>query len=275
MPLRPRPGRGLRAGDRPDPRGAQRWSPRPTRPYAGTPLASPDTMIEEVGVAEGTSDERPRERLLASGPEALASAELLALVLGSGSPGRPASALAARLLERFGGIRGLAQRSPRELATEAGVGTARATAIAAALELGRRVAETRLLPGARLGGSADVFRHYHLRLRDLKRERFLALLLDGKHRLAGEILVSEGTLTASLVHPREAFAPAVRESAAALVFVHNHPSGDPAPSREDLDLTRRLVAVGDLLGVRVLDHVIVGDGRYHSFADAGRLGRAE
>ncbi len=232
-------------------------------------------MGEDGPVGGESSEERPRERLLATGPEGLASAELLALVLGSGGPGRPASALASRLLARFGSVRSLASRSPRELATEPGVGPARAAALAAALELGRRVAETRLLPGARLGGSADVFRHYHLRLRDLKRERFLALLLDGKHRLAGETLVSEGTLTASLVHPREAFAPAVRESAAALVFVHNHPSGDPAPSREDIDLTRRLVAVGDLLGIRVLDHVIVGDGRYESFADAGRLAGRE
>jgi DNA repair protein RadC len=226
---------------------------------------------EDEGGATAAAADRPRERLLAAGPEALSSAELIALVLRTGSPGRPAVAVARRLLERFGSVRGLAARTARELATEPGVGPARAAALVAAAEIGRRLAETRLVPGARVGGSADVFRHYHLRLRDLKRERFLALLLDGKHRLLGEVLVSEGTLTASLVHPREAFAPAIRESAAAVVFVHNHPSGDPAPSREDVELTRRLVAVGELTGVQVLDHVIVGDGRYYSFADAGRL----
>ncbi len=217
-------------------------------------------------------EERPRERMAAAGPEALSSAELVALVLGRGRPAGSALALASSLLRRFGSVRALAARSPGELTAEPGIGPARAAALVAALELGRRMAETRLLPGARLGSSGDVFHHYHFRLRDLKRERFLALLLDSKHRLLGEVLVSEGTLTASLVHPREAFAPAIRESAAALVFVHNHPSGDPSPSREDLDLTRRLVAVGELVGIQVLDHVIVGDGRYHSFADAGRIG---
>ncbi len=219
--------------------------------------------------AEG--DERPGTRLRTIGSEALSSQELVALVLGGGRPGRLASALAEKLLQRFGSLRGLGVRTLGELMTERGMGLNRAAALAAAFEIGRRVAETRLSPGARLGGSADVFRHYHLRLRDLKRERFLVLLLDGKHRLAGEVLISEGTLTASPVHPREAFVTAVRESAAALIFVHNHPSGDPAPSSEDVDLTRRLVSVGELLGIKVLDHVIIGDGRYYSFADMGRL----
>ncbi len=216
-------------------------------------------------------EERPWERMAAAGPEALSSAELVALVLAAGRPGGSGLALASGLLRRFGSVRALAARSLGELTAEPGIGSARAAALVAALELGRRMAETRLLPGARLGSSGDVFHHYHLRLRDLKRERFLALLLDGKHRLLGEVLVSEGTLTASLVHPREAFAPAIRESAAALVFVHNHPSGDPSPSPEDLELTRRLVAVGELVGIQVLDHVVVGDGRHHSFADAGRI----
>lgn len=232
--------------------------------------ASGDAGADNAQGAE-VGDERPRERLLAAGAEALSSAELLALVIGTGRPGRSALAVAAALLRRFGAVRGLAARSPRELTVEPGIGPARAAALVAALELGRRAAETRLFPGARLGDSRDVFRHAHLRLRDLRRERFVALLLDSKHRLLGEVVVSEGTLTASLVHPREAFAPAIRESAAALVFVHNHPSGDPTPSAEDIELTRRLVAVGELVGIRVLDHVVIGDGRYHSFADAGRI----
>lgn len=240
-------------------------------PGGGTTAGEPG--IRPPGLrGAGGSEERPRERLTAAGPEALSSAELIALVLGAGRPGRSALVLASGLLKRFGSLRALAARRPGELTAEPGIGPARAAALVAAVELGRRTAETRLVPGARLGSSGDVFRHYHLRLRDLKRERFLALLLDSKHRLLGEILVSEGTLTASLVHPREAFAVAIRESAAALVFVHNHPSGDPSPSREDLDLTRRLVAVGELVGIQVLDHLVIGEGRYHSFADAGRIG---
>ncbi len=249
----------------------------PYERVAGLPAPDADTHAaapigtDARGEGGGDRGEHPVARLRALGPEALSSEELLALVLASGRPRQPALALAQALLRRFGSLRGLGARTLGELMTERGMGVSRAATLVAAIEIGRRIAETRLSPGMRLGGSADVFRHYHVRLRDLKRERFLALLLDGRHRLIGEVLVSEGTLNASLVHPREAFVPAVRESAAALVFVHNHPSGDPGPSSEDAELTRRLVAVGDLVGIRVLDHVIVGDGRYYSFADAGRV----
>jgi DNA repair protein RadC len=117
-----------------------------------------------------------------------------------------------------------------------------------------------------------VFRHFHERLRDRKKEVFLTLLLDAKNRVLREIQVSEGSLNASIVHPREVFAPVIRESAAAVLFVHNHPSGDPTPSREDLELTGRLREAGTLMGVRVLDHIIIGNGRYMSFADQGLMG---
>jgi len=116
-----------------------------------------------------------------------------------------------------------------------------------------------------------VYEHFHERLRDHKRELFLALLLDSKNRLLREVRISEGSLTASIVHPREVFAPVVREAAAAVLFVHNHPSGDPQPSREDLEITRRLKEAGDLMGVRVLDHVIIGSEGYVSLADRGLL----
>lgn len=176
-----------------------------------------------------------------------------------------------RLIDGFETLRALGAATVPEIITRAGLTQRDATKVLVAFEIARRYAETRLTPGARLGGSADVFRHYHLRLRDEKREHFMALMLDGKHHLAGEALISTGTLTASLVHPRESFKPAIAMSAAAIIFVHNHPSGDPKPSREDMDLTRRLVSVGDLVGIRVLDHVIIGDGKYHSFADAGAI----
>jgi DNA repair protein RadC len=117
----------------------------------------------------------------------------------------------------------------------------------------------------------QIYDHYHGALRDKKREMFLVVLLDARHRVLGEEIVSEGSLTSSIVHPREVFLPAVRESAGAMVLVHNHPSGDPRPSDEDVAVTRRLVHAAELLGIRVLDHVIVGDGSYASFKEAGLL----
>jgi DNA repair protein RadC len=144
--------------------------------------------------------------------------------------------------------------------------------VLAALEIGRRLASRRLPEGTPVRDPADVFRHFHARLRDAPKERFLALLLDGRHRLLREEPVSLGTLTASLVHPREVFRPALRACAAALVLVHNHPSGDPAPSPEDREVTRRLARAGEILGIPVLDHVIVAERGFCSLREEGVLG---
>ena len=229
----------------------------------------------EPGEAAVPADERPRERLVRLGPDALAAAELLALLLGTGTRGRSALEVSQRLLEEAGGLRRLSTRTLHEIAAVPGLGAARAARIMAAFALGRQVSQLRLPPGARFRSGADIFRHYHGRLRDLRKEQFWAVLLDGKNRVLREERVSEGSLTASLVHPREVFAPAIRESAGALVFVHNHPSGDPTPSVEDVEITRRLCAVADLVGIRILDHVVVGDGAYVSFLERGLLGEAK
>lgn len=141
----------------------------------------------------------------------------------------------------------------------------------AAADLGHELVGEPLVRGAAMRSSADIFRHFS-HLSDLRVEQFHVVLLDGKHRILRTILVSQGTLTSSPVHPRETFAHAVRESAAAVVLVHNHPSGDPAPSSDDLAITRRLTEAGLLLGITVLDHVVIGDGRYVSLADRGLLG---
>ena len=213
--------------------------------------------------------DRPRERLDAVGPEALSDVELTALLLRTGARGADALSVAALLLERHGGLLGLARATRRELSAQAGVGPAKEATLRAAFELGRRLAAGRLAPGTALRGPADVFRHFHPTLRDAPHERFLVVLLDGRHRVLRHELVSQGTLTASLVHPREVFRPALRESAAALVLVHNHPSGDPAPSAEDRDVTARLVRAGDLLGIPVLDHVVVAERGYASLRETG------
>ncbi len=217
--------------------------------------------------------ERPREKLLKNGAETLSDAELLALVLRTGDAASGMSALdhARLLLTRFITLRQLACASVAELCEIKGIGPAKGAEILAVFQLARRFATENLRPGDRYTSSEEVFRHFHEKLRDHKREIFLALLLDGKNRVIREVQISEGSLTASIVHPREVFAPVVRESAAAVLFVHNHPSGDPTPSREDLEITTRLREAGELMGVRVLDHIIIGSGTYVSFADRGLI----
>lgn len=210
------------------------------------------------------------ERLERLGAEALGSPELLALLIGPHTAcGAPQ--LAHELLDAYGSLRGLSRAAAADLTRRHGLGRVAARRVVAALGLARRAASEALVRGARLATSQQIFEAYHLLLRDLAKERFLTILVDGKNRVIGEVVVSEGILTASLVHPREVFTPALRAAAAGMVLVHNHPSGDPDPSPEDHEVTRRLVAVGDLVGIRVLDHVVIGDGRYVSFLERGWL----
>jgi DNA repair protein RadC len=145
--------------------------------------------------------------------------------------------------------------------------------IAAAFALGRRAHADVLVPGMRLVTSGDVFLAFHPRLRLLRKERFLSVLLDARGRVIREELVSEGTLTSSLAHPREVFGPAIREAACSLLLVHNHPSGDPEPSPDDHEITQRLVAASEIVGIKVQDHVVIGDGAYVSFLERGEIPR--
>jgi DNA repair protein RadC len=219
----------------------------------------------------GDLREGPRERLRAHGAEALSAAELIALLLRTGVRDRDALDVARALLAHCGGLDRVECAPARELASVSGIGEAKAASLAAAFELGRRCATSRLPEGAALRCPEDVFRRFAARLRRLAQERFVVVLLDGRHRVVGEEVVSQGTLTASLVHPREVFRPALRASAAALILVHNHPSGDPTPSAEDLAVTQRLARAGEILGVRVLDHVIVAERGYASLREQGAL----
>ena len=223
------------------------------------------------GIAQWPEMERPRERLLAQGPGALTDAQLLAILLRVGRHRSSAVQVGFDILHRLGGIGGLAHCGIDELCAIPGVGEAKAAQLKAALELGKRTLASPLSKGTRILSSRDLFDHYHPGLRDLRHEIFKVILLDAKHAIVREATVSEGSLTLSIVHPREVFSLAVKESAAAVIFLHNHPSGDPTPSREDRLLTARLVSAGEVLGIRVLDHLVVGDGRYVSFADQGWL----
>jgi len=223
------------------------------------------------GIGQWPETERPRERLLAKGPENLSDAQLLAILLRTGRRDTSAVQVAMELLHRVGSLAALARSGIEELCGVPGIGPAKVAQLKAALELGKRAMAVPLSTGTRIASSVDLFRHCHPLLRDLKREIFKVILLDAKNTVIKEATVSEGSLTVSIVHPREAFALAVRESAAGVIFLHNHPSGDPTPSTEDRRLTERLVAAGDVLGIRVLDHMVIGDGRYVSFADEGWL----
>jgi DNA repair protein RadC len=221
-------------------------------------------------IPETPPSERPRERLIDCGAGALPDSELVALVSrASAIDGTSGVDRARNLLARFGGIAGLARCTTSELTGRGRLGAASASAVVAAFELGRRAVCERLDRGAVFRGSAEVYRHFRGDLAALRQEVFCVLLLDAKHRRLREVRVSAGSLTASIVHPREVFAPAVREAAAAVILVHNHPSGDPAPSAEDVTITRRLRDAGEIVGVRVLDHVIVGAQAHFSFVDAG------
>ncbi|MBI3357089.1 MAG: DNA repair protein RadC [Nitrospirae bacterium] len=227
--------------------------------------------VRGKGITYWPVTERPRERLLAKGADVLSDAQLLAILLRTGRRDFSAVQVAIELLDQVGGISGLAKSGVEELCMIQGVGIAKAAQLKAAVELGRRSIAAPLSTGTRVSSSADLFKHFHPMIRDVKHEIFKVVLLDAKNTVVKEATVSEGSLTLSVVHPREVFALAVRESAAGVIFLHNHPSGDPAPSVEDRQLTDRLVAAGKLLGIRVLDHLIIGDGRYVSFADEGWL----
>jgi len=211
--------------------------------------------------------DRPRERLRRVGVRNLSNAELLGLVIGTGSGGASALTVAMRLQERFAGsLRRLAAVDVAALERVPGVGVATASRLAAALELGRRTAVDEESFDDPIRGPADVYLRMGPRLRDVPQEEFHAMLLNTRHRVIREVLVTRGILDASLIHPREVFRVAVGEGAAGVILVHNHPSGDPTPSEEDRAVTRQLCAAGRALGIPVLDHVVIGRAGYASLA---------
>jgi DNA repair protein RadC len=218
-------------------------------------------------LASTLPEARPRERLAAVGAEHLADAELLAIVLGVGTRRLPVTEVAEGLLRAAGGLAGLSLAAELDLRDQAGIGPVRAAVVLAALELGRRAAAARPARGQRLAGASDVWSYFRARLAPLRVEEFWAVALDVRHRVQGELCVARGSLTGVEVHPRDVFRPLIRVAAAAVIFCHNHPSGDPTPSRQDVELTARLRDVGDLCGIPVVDHVVVGWEGYTSLAE--------
>ena len=225
-----------------------------------------------LSLRELPRSDRPRERLVDLGARALSSAELLAILLGSGGAGRTALQLGQDVLNgAAGSLRRIAMQPVATLTSVCGVGPARAVSIHAALELGRRMAAEARADGAPVRSPRDVVEVFGPRLEDLPVEEFHVAVLDSQHRLERDITVTRGILNSSLVHPREVFREAIAERAAAVILVHNHPSGDPTPSADDRQVTEQLVAAGRLLDIPVHDHIIIGRGRYTSFAEAGLL----
>lgn len=218
-------------------------------------------------------EERPMERMLRLGPETLSNAELMALIVHTGFGDESAIGLSERIISSLeGGIRGLIHTTPQELMQIKGVGKSKACALIASAELNKRFAATAFKEDVRISSAREVADLFMEDLRFQKKEYFKTLLLDTKGKIIHVDQVSVGGLAMAPVHPREVFASAIKRSAASIIMIHNHPSGDPFPSGEDDILTARLVEAGKLVGIVVQDHIIIGDGEYYSYAGMGRMG---
>jgi DNA repair protein RadC len=230
------------------------------------------TSTVTLKIRELPRGERPRERLSAHGASRLSTIELLAIILGAGSGQQSALSIAHHALGRMGGsLRRIASEPLAALQGISGIGPARAVAVHAALELGRRMMHEHRQEGSTVRNPRDIYQLFAPRLEDLPVEEFHVAILDAQQRFDRDVLVSRGILNSSLVHPREVFREAIAERAASLILVHNHPSGDPSPSLDDRLVTEQLVAAGSLLGITVRDHVIIGRGRYVSFVESGLM----
>ncbi len=208
---------------------------------------------------------RPRERFLKHGPEALSDAELFAILLRTGSKENNVIDMSNKLISEYG-LDKLFDCSLKELQQIKGIGPSKAMQILAMAELGKRYSQSKK-PVKKINSAKDVFNYFHDRLKDKKEEYFYVIMLNTKNNIIGEQLVSKGILDASIIHPREIFKPAIKNNASRIILIHNHPSGDPSPSQEDLDITDKLIKSGEELDIKVLDHVIIGKSAYWSNSD--------
>jgi DNA repair protein RadC len=227
------------------------------------------TNAGHATIKELPPEERPRERLIRHGASVLSNAELLAILLRTGTPKESAISLAHRLLIQEQGLRFLADSDVKQLSTISGIGQAKAAQIKAALELGKRMAAVEPGVDKPVKCPQDVADLLMEEMRYLKKEHMKLVLLNIKCNLISVEDVSIGSLNASIVHPREVFNPAIRKSSASIIMVHNHPSGDPTPSSEDIGITSRIREAGKLLGIELVDHIIIGDGKYTSLKEKG------
>ncbi len=234
-------------------------------------VAVKEAAYYHTTIKEWPVDDRPREKLLLRGPAALSDAELLALIIGSGSGKVTAVDLAKRLIAEHNNLAELSKLSVDEIARNRGLGKARSAEIVAAFEIGRRLARSRNVDRVTVTGPGDVAAYMQPHLVHLKREVFEVLLLNSANVIQKQVRISEGNLNASIVHPREVFKAAIDGLAASVILVHNHPSGNPEPSNEDKMITRQLVESGKIIGIPVHDHLIIAGNAYTSFAERGLL----
>lgn len=218
---------------------------------------------ETVKIVDLPLEDRPRERLVKLGPEHLSTAELVAIILRTGTIGENVSALAGRLLKKFG-LKGLSTATLQELMAVQGIKEVKAGQLLACFELARRLEAYNPEPKPRIRSSRDVYALLAPGMRDLKKEKFTALYLNTKNAVIKTETVSLGSLNGSLIHPREVFKTAILETAAGVIIAHNHPSGDPSPSLEDLQVTKRLIEAGNIVGIKLIDHVVIGEGGFES-----------
>ena len=212
---------------------------------------------------------KPRERFLKHGPEALSDAELFAIILRTGLVGENVMEMANRLISKFGLVN-LFDCSLKELQEIKGIGPSKAMQLLAMSELGKRYNQEKNSV-KKITCAEDVFKLFHTRLKDKKQEHFYVLMLGTKNKIIGEQLISKGILDSSIIHPREVFKPAIKNSASKIILVHNHPSGNPGPSREDLAITEKLLESGDQIDIKVLDHVIIGNGSWWGWVEDKKI----
>lgn len=225
-----------------------------------------------MNIRELPAEERPREKLLKEGLESLSTAEVLAVIIGSGTRKKSALQLAVEVMSiNSKGIGFLAECRAEELEQVKGIGRAKACEIMAAAELGKRIASRPKCENAVISSAGDIADIFMERMRYYKKEHFISLMINAKGEIIEESKISIGDLCSSTTHPREVFVDAVRRSAGSVIFLHNHPSGDPEPSQVDVETTRRLVKAGELLGIPVLDHIVIGDGRFVSMKAEGLI----
>lgn len=229
--------------------------------------------ILREAIKQWPESDRPREKLVKNGASSLSDSELVAILIGSGSGSKNALDLAREILVKFDGLSGLEIASVEEIRKTRGIGEVKAITIKAGLEMGRRFAASSSgqMASVPIRVSEDAARIYMPQMKNMRKETFRVALLNTKNRITKTVTISEGGLASAVVEPREVFNPAIRESASGVILLHNHPSGDPSPSDDDINLTRRLSAAGKLMNIKILDHIIIGDGRYYSFADNEEL----